>query len=155
MDEGDFFSIPRPDGRPMRGLTIQGLNKVRTALGMPLIPRPEPGEEPKDYLVRVRPLRRETLKAALPDLCRRLFGEEVEEALLLGSPPVKNLFFFPQGQVAATDADGQQVPSEQEPAWMVVLKDKVARGVVDDRTIVHLVGGHVVELGELRRRHGF
>lgn len=62
MDPGDYFEY-QAVGRIFRGLSLQGLNKVRMALEMPLIPKINPGERPPAYRARIRPLRRETLDA--------------------------------------------------------------------------------------------
>lgn len=48
---------------------------------------------------------------------------------------IKTLF-FDNGNVAATDEHGRQVAEEQHPAWEIILRDKLARGVISMDTTV-------------------
>lgn len=117
MDELDYYEIT-VGGKKHRGLTIRGLGKVREALGMAPIPHIMPGEDVKAYKERIRSLRAEALVAfrtAPAELGERLFGPGAKD--LAGGFPLKDIFFFPEGQVAATDEAGVQVPEEQTPAF--------------------------------------
>lgn len=152
VDNEDFYELA-VGGRKVRGLSLAGLSKAREALGLPPIPGPSPGEAPKAYLERVKPLRTEALaqlRKAPFELLDRLFGDDARHAF--GALPLRDIFFFTNGNVAACDERGQQVPEEQGQSWRVVLEEKASRGVVDDATIVHLPTGETTTYGEIRRR---
>lgn len=53
---------------------------------------------------------------------------------------VKTLFFFPNGNYAACDEAGNQVPDEQGSAWMNVLQEKLSRGVITEQTRLKMAG---------------
>jgi hypothetical protein len=44
--------------------------------------------------------------------------------------------FFRNGNVWASDECGFPVVDEQDPAWLVVIREKLARGVIDESTVV-------------------
>jgi hypothetical protein len=64
---------------------------------------------------------------------------------------IKQLLFFRNGNVWASDERGDQVAQEQEPAWWTVIQDKLARGVIDEETVV--IRDHYCDLtvGEIVR----
>src|ERR1700680_1901541 len=67
---------------------------------------------------------------------------------------IKHLIFFRGGNVWASDESGNQVAEEQEAAWWTVIQDKLARGVIDDTTLVtreHYSDLTVAEIVRLRR----
>ena len=51
-----------------------------------------------------------------------------------GDADVRCVFVFLNGNIACTDKDGAQVPSEQEPPLVTALHDKLRRGAVADDT---------------------
>jgi hypothetical protein len=53
---------------------------------------------------------------------------------------ITDLYFFANGNVMALE-EGVQVPREQDPAHVVVIREKLARGAVSGRTRVVLATG--------------
>lgn len=53
---------------------------------------------------------------------------------------LKSVMYFPSGNVAAFDENGQQVAEEQENAFILDLKDKAARACIGPKTTVHIWG---------------
>ena len=53
---------------------------------------------------------------------------------------LKTMFFFQNGNFAACDGRGEQVGEEQGCAWLVILQDKLKRGVVNRDTEVNMAG---------------
>jgi hypothetical protein len=66
---------------------------------------------------------------------------------------IETVFFFENGNYAAFDKQGQQVPDEQGSAWFVVLQDKLNRGVISEKTRVNMAGwGQEFSVKELIER---
>jgi hypothetical protein len=64
---------------------------------------------------------------------------------------IKQLAFFNNGCVWASDERGFQVAEEQEPAWLVVIREKLARGVIDEDTKVMRSHYNDMTVGEILR----
>jgi hypothetical protein len=64
---------------------------------------------------------------------------------------IKQLAFFGNGNVWASDECGFQVPQEQEPAWLVVIREKLERGVINPDTIVMRSHYSTMTVGEILR----
>jgi hypothetical protein len=64
---------------------------------------------------------------------------------------IKRLMFLRTGNVFAVDEQGAQIPQEEEPAWWTVIKEKLARGVIDEATIVERPNYSVMTVGEIVR----
>lgn len=68
---------------------------------------------------------------------------------------IKQLLFFRNGNVWASDERGFPVEEEQEPAWLIVIRDKLARGVIDDDTLVMRSHYSDMRVGEILRCRKF
>lgn len=74
--------------------------------------------------------------------------------------PIKEIFFFPNGNFFAFDLVGKQIPEEQGSAWMRILQEKLDRGAIDDNTAVRMEGWEdvtvldLIESGRLKRHGG-
>jgi hypothetical protein len=49
---------------------------------------------------------------------------------------IAHLVFHRSGNIWASDERGFPVAAEQEPAWWIVIQDKLSRGVIDENTVV-------------------
>jgi len=68
---------------------------------------------------------------------------------------VADLFFDPIGTYQATGPNGHKVPEECRdiPLWVIeVVKEKVQRGAVDPRTVLHIPYGIQMTVGEFMLR---
>lgn len=65
---------------------------------------------------------------------------------------IRKLFYFADGNMTAFDENDRQVPAEQGYLFWRDLFDKMARGVVDDDTAVHMFGEETATVGEYRER---
>ena len=66
---------------------------------------------------------------------------------------IKTMIFFANGNYAACDKNGEQVPKEQGCAWIDIIREKHKRGVVDEWTKVTMAGwGEDLTAGEILKR---
>jgi hypothetical protein len=64
---------------------------------------------------------------------------------------IAHLVFHRNGSVWASDERGFQIAEEQEPAWWIVIQDKLARGVIDENTVVSRDHYSDMTVGEIVR----
>jgi hypothetical protein len=53
-------------------------------------------------------------------------------------PTVQGIFFYPNGQMGCVDARNVALPGESYPWFLDFLRDRMARGVIDNSTIVRV-----------------
>lgn len=70
-------------------------------------------------------------------------------------PKVSTVFFYPQGTYYASDLQRNNVPEECGEWYVMVLRDMLYRGVIDESTIVNLPGVYSGTVGGLRAIKGF
>jgi hypothetical protein len=71
------------------------------------------------------------------------------------SAGVRSVFFYPQGTYYSCDIFKHNVPDECGDWYVLVLKDMLARGVVDDNTLVNIPSVFSGPLGVLRSAKQF
>ncbi len=67
---------------------------------------------------------------------------------------ITQVFLFANGNVAAVDAAGKQVPAEQTPLAIVYVRDMLRRGVLDENAVIRTqfpIGGRThLTIGQFR-----
>lgn len=66
-----------------------------------------------------------------------------------------SVFFYPQGMYYTCDDRKNNIPEECGDWYVVVLKDQLRRGVIDNNTIINIPAVFSGPLGVLRQAKGF